>query len=140
MRISARCDYACRALLELSLHWPQEKPLQIQQISEKQNIPMKYLVHILIQLKREGFVSSSRGKGGGYLLAKVPNTIKLGQVIRFMGGDLLPMADSAKNKKSVFKSLWDEVEGAMAKIIDNVTFEDICIKSSGLDEVLMYQI
>lgn len=140
MRISAKCDYACRALLELSLHWPQERPLQIQKISQRQNIPMKYLFQILIQLKGEGFVASSRGKGGGYLLAKAPNTIKLGQVIRSMGGGLLPIADSAKNKKSVFKSLWDEVERSMAKIVDNVTFEDICVKSNGLDEVLAYQI
>jgi Rrf2 family cysteine metabolism transcriptional repressor len=140
MRISARCDYACRALLELSLHWPQETPLQIQQIAQKQDIPMKYLVQILIQLKREGIVSSSRGKDGGYLLAKAPGSIKLGQVIRCMGGSLLPIADSAKKKGSVFKGLWDEVEGAMVKILDNVTFGDIRTKSNNMEGVLMYQI
>lgn len=140
MRISARCDYACRALLELSLHWPKEKPLQIQQISEKQKIPLKYLVHILIQLKREGFVSSFRGKEGGYLLAKSPEDIKLGAIMRCMGGAILPIADSAKKKDSVFKGLWSEVEGAMAKVIDNVTFEDIRKKSKNMDEILVYQI
>ncbi|MGB3241335.1 MAG: Rrf2 family transcriptional regulator, partial [Candidatus Omnitrophota bacterium] len=62
MRISARCDYACRALLELSLHWPNEAPVHIQQISENQKIPERYLVQILIQLKRLGLVTSSRGK------------------------------------------------------------------------------
>lgn len=140
MRISARCDYACRALLELSLHWPKETPLQIQQISNEQNIPMKYLVQILIQLKREGIVSSSRGKDGGYLLAKAPDSIKLGQVMRCMGGELLPIADSANNKSSVFKSLWSEVEGAISEIVDNVTFEDIRTKSISKDKILMYQI
>src|SRR3989339_160208 len=140
MRISARCDYACRALLELSVHWPNETPLQIQHISQKQNIPIKYLVHILIQLKREGIVSSSRGKDGGYVLAKAPETIKLGQVMRYVGGKLLPIADSAKKKGSAFKGLWDEVEGAMAKIVDNVSFEDIIMKNSGAGVLSMYQI
>ncbi|KKR96646.1 MAG: hypothetical protein UU48_C0029G0006, partial [Candidatus Uhrbacteria bacterium GW2011_GWF2_41_16] len=100
----------------------------------------KYLVHILIQLKREGIVSSSRGKDGGYVLAKAPGTIKLGQVMRYVGGELLPIADSAKKKGSAFKGLWDEVEGAMAKIVDNVSFEDIIMKNSGAGVLSMYQI
>ncbi len=93
MRISARCDYACRALLELALHWPNIEPVQTYTISEKQDIPMKYLVQILIQLKRMGLVESARGKHGGYSLAKPPNKISLGEVIREVGGPLLPMAN-----------------------------------------------
>jgi len=72
MRISAKCDYACRALVELSFHWPKKIPLRIQQMSEKQEIPERFLVQILLQLKRLGFVTSSRGKNGGYNLAKAP--------------------------------------------------------------------
>ena len=140
MRISAGCDYACRALLELALHWPQVTPVQIQQISQKQEIPIKFLVQILIQLKREGLVSSSRGKDGGYFLAKTPEAITLGQVIRCMGGDLLPIADSAKKKGSVFKGLWEEVETAIARIVDHVTFDDILTKSHSMEGVLMYEI
>ena len=65
MRISARCDYACKALLELTLHWPSKEPLQLHTISENQGISTKYLVHILIQLKRMGLIESIRGKQGG---------------------------------------------------------------------------
>ena len=140
MRISARCDYACKALLELALHWPSKEPVHIQTISKRHNIPMKYLVQILIQLKRAGLVASIRGKEGGYNLAKAPGEITLGKVIRQTGGPLLPLASSAAKKESVFVTIWKEVEGAMARILDKVTFEDILKKSRGIEKTIVYQI
>ena len=140
MRISARCDYACRALLELALHWPNKESLSIHTISEKQSIPMKYLVHILIQLKRMGLVESLRGKQGGYRLVKPPNKISLGEVIREMGGPLLPVANSVTKEESAFTTIWREVEGAMAKVLDRITFEDISNKEKGMKGTIVYQI
>ncbi len=140
MRVSARLDYACKALLELALHWPNKEPLQIHTISEKQDIPMRYLVNILIQLKRMGLVNSIRGKDGGYNLVKPPNRISLGEVMRQIQGPFLPVADSSKKNGSVFAGIWEEVEGAMAKVLDKVTFEDACNKERGADKVILYQI
>ena len=140
MRISARCDYACKALLELALHWPNKESLSIHTISEKQNIPVKYLVHILIQLKRMGLVESVRGKQGGYKLLKPPNKISLGEVIREVGGPLLPVANSATKEESVFSTIWREVEGAMAKVLDKITFEDISNREQGMKGAIVYQI
>lgn len=140
MRISARCDYACRALLELALHWPSKETLHIHTISERQNIPMRYLVQILIQLKRMGLVTSIRGKEGGYNLAEPPDKIRLGQVMRQIGGPLLPLAGSAARKGSVFATIWDEVEGAMSKILDRITFEDIAERAKGKEGAIVYQI
>lgn len=140
MRISARCDYACRALLELSLHWPNKEPLQIQEISNKQNIPPRYLVQILIQLKRLGLATSSRGKEGGYNLARPPEGIRLGEVMRSISGALLPIADSALNGESVFVSIWREAEGVMAKVLDKVSFADICRKVQQKEKIIIYQI
>jgi len=140
MRISARCDYACKALLELALHCPNTEPLQIHIISEKQDIPMSYLVQILIQLKRMGYVESIRGKQGGYILSRAPHKITLGEVMRRIGGPLLPLAGSAARNKSVFSAVWKEVEVAMAKVLDEVTFEDIVNKAKGVREAMVYQI
>ncbi len=140
MRISARCDYACRALLELSLHWPDKTPVRIQRISEKQDIPERYLVQILIQLKRHGLVSSLRGKEGGYVLAKSPKNIKLGEVMRDISGALLPISDSALKNGSVFMGIWKEVEGVMEDVLDKVSFADICSKLKQKEKVIMYQI
>ncbi|NQU94706.1 MAG: Rrf2 family transcriptional regulator [Candidatus Omnitrophica bacterium] len=140
MRISARCDYACKALLELSLHWPGDAPLQIHTISDRQSIPIRYLVQILIQLKRMGQVSSIRGKDGGYNLAKPPNEITLGEVMRRIGGPLLTASKSVAKRESVFAAIWDEVDGAIAKILDKVTFEDIAERSKGKRGAFAYQI
>ncbi len=140
MRISARCDYACKALLELALHWPSKGLLQVHTISEKQDIPMRYLVQILIQLKRMGLVESVRGKQGGYRIAKAPNKISFGEVIRSIGGPLLPVANSATKKESVFATIWNEVEEAMAKVLDKITFEDIVNKARGMEKAIVYQI
>lgn len=140
MRISARCDYACKAILELALHWPSKEPLQIHIISERQDIPMRYLVQILIQLKRMGLAASQRGKEGGYSLTKSPHRISLGEVVRSIGGPLLPVSNSIRKNDSIFTTIWDEVEDAMAKVIDKITFEDICNKARGLGKALIYQI
>jgi Rrf2 family protein len=139
MRISARCDYACRALLELALHWPGKKPMQIQTISERRDIPMRYLVQILIQLKRAGLIASIRGKGGGYNLIRPPGRISLGEVMRLMGGPLLPVAGGGK-KTSVFTGIWKEAEAAMADVLDRVSFEDIAGKVKGIKGTIVYQI
>lgn len=140
MRVSARCDYACKALLELALHWPYKEPIQIHTISEKQDIPMRYLVQILIQLKQLGLVNSIRGKEGGYVLAKSPTKISLGRLMRQIQGPLLPVANSSKENGSVFATIWGEVEAAMAKVLDKVTFEDVCKKARRLDKAISYQI
>jgi len=140
MRISARCDYACKALLELALHWPAKEPLHIHAISKKQNIPMRYLVHILIQLKRMGLVTSVRGKEGGYNLTKAPNRITFGEMIRQIGGPLLPVAKSVSKKGSVFSAVWKEVEESIGKVLDEVTLEDMCKKTRDMDKAIVYQI
>jgi Rrf2 family transcriptional regulator, cysteine metabolism repressor len=140
MRVSARCDYACKAILELALHWPNKKPLHIQVIAKRQKIPIRYLIQILIQLKRGGIVASSRGREGGYYLAAPPGSIRLGELMRLVGGPLLPAANAGPKNGSVFAEIWDEVEDSMAKVLDRVTFEDIANKSNGLKGTVIYQI
>jgi Rrf2 family protein len=140
MNIPAGCDYACRALLELSLHWPKEEPLQIHFISQKQDIPIKYLVQILIQLKRQSWVTSSRGKEGGYNLAKAPKKITLGEVIRYTSGQLIQAANSVSKNNRVFSAIWKEADDAMAAVLDKVTFEDIASRAKKAKESIVYQI
>ena len=137
MLVSAKCDYACRALLELSLHWPNTDPLPINVIAERQGIPVKYLVQILIDLKNMGLVKSIRGKEGGYVLAKAPNTITLREIIEHIEGSLLGITDSAK-KGSIFLPIWIEVERALNDVLEKFTFEDIANKVREMS--LMYQI
>jgi Rrf2 family protein len=140
MRISAKIDYACKAILELAINWPNDEPVQLKVISKNQDIPMRYLVQILIQLKGMGLVDSIRGKEGGYNLTKAPAEITLGEVIRGIGGPLLPVANTIKKRESVFERIWDEVEGAIGMVLDKVTFEDICKKVVDGEKALFYSI
>ena len=142
MRISARVSYACYALLELSQHWPDDNPVQIHQIAEKQGIPMKYLIQILIQLKQLGLVKSVRGKKGGYLLAKAPNTINLGEVIREVSGPILQVNAGANGNGSsmLFKEIWRNVEKAAVDVVDDISFERISHQANSLRSTGSYTI
>lgn len=140
MRISAESDYACRALLELSLKWQGKCLVQVSIIAEKQGIPIKYLEQILLQLKNAGLINSVRGKYGGYKLAKSPAEISLAEVLRRIKGPILQVSDTAARKESVFSGIWKEIEGSIVKILENINFEDIANKAKGMEGVMSYQI
>ncbi len=139
MKISAKTDYACRALLELALHWPDVKPQQVADIAKKQKIPTKFLIHILISLKGFGLVDSSRGKSGGYYLTKAPEKIKLTDIIRHFGG--LELTDKKKkNSQDVLGLIWQEIDGAVLKVMEQITFETICNRHRSQGKSIMYDI
>ena len=81
MRISAKAEYACIAMLELAAHQHDTVPVRIKTIAEAQSIPPRFLVQILLQLKTAGLVQSVRGASGGYQLNRSPESITLAEVI-----------------------------------------------------------
>ena len=109
-------------------------PLSIEEIAERRQIPVRYLEQLLLILKRAGLLESKRGVKGGYYLAKPPNQIMVGEIIRLMDGSPAPIfcVDPASHDKCPvepicgFHSVWDEVHQAIATIIDKTTLEDIC--------------
>ena len=114
--------------------------MQVSAIAKRQDIPIKYLEQILIQLKSAGLVESVRGKQGGYRLAKAPRGISLGEVVRTIKGPILQLAYTAAYKKSVFTAIWEEVEGSIVKVLDKVNFEDIANKVKTMEGAMIYQI
>src|ERR1700722_3052267 len=81
MRVSAKAEYACVAMLELAANYKEPQPVRIKAIAEAQGIPQRFLVQILLQLKTAGLVASVRGASGGYQLAHPPESISLAAVI-----------------------------------------------------------
>src|SRR3984893_17517508 len=81
MRISAKAEYACVAMLELAANHADAQPVRIKAIADAQGIPPRFLVQILLQLKTAGLVASVRGASGGYQLARAPESISLAAVI-----------------------------------------------------------
>jgi Rrf2 family cysteine metabolism transcriptional repressor len=132
--LSSRGKYATRAILDLSLH-EDEGPIQIHEIAERQNIPVKYLEQILLQLKHAGFVVSRKGPGGGYSLASPPQKITLGAVVRAMDGPLAPMSCASvtghaecgcpEPETCALRAVWKEARDALATVLDGTTFAEI---------------
>lgn len=120
MRITAKIEYACKALLELSLHWPDQHPLSLTVVAHKQGIPLKFLTHILLQLKQLGYVQSVRGKTGGYYLLKSPKDIFLSDIVRQFGGVHMDTYNDP-----VFEDIWKEVDDAWTQQLRNYTFDVI---------------
>ena len=139
MKASVKSDYACRAVEALALHHPNSQPMRIEDIAEKESIPANYLVQILIELKGSGLIQSRRGKAGGYVLAKPPRDITVGDVLRAIQGDILemPLLSEARCPDEI-KRAWRRIKHAAEGVADDLTFEDICSEANG--KMQMYYI
>jgi Rrf2 family protein len=92
VKLSKRGEYALRALIDFGLAEAMGRPLlQVNELASKEDLPVKFLEQILMQLKAAGYLESRRGKHGGYLLARRPEDIQIGQVVRLIDGPLAPI-------------------------------------------------
>ena len=129
--ISARVQYACLAAIELARRAGNGRPTRIDEIAEAQRIPKQFLVHILLQLKRDGVLRSTRGVGGGYSLARSPSTITVGDVVRAVEPTLaLPepktgSRDETAQGDSVLFALWRDVERQALGVIEAMTIDEL---------------
>jgi Rrf2 family transcriptional regulator, cysteine metabolism repressor len=132
MNITYKGDYSLKAMLDLALHY-NKGVLPIQELAKKGDIPNKFLEQILLTLKKGGFVGSKRGIDGGYFLAKPPEAITVGDVIRFIEGPIEPIECAGKKKYErcrdssycVFKDIWSQVYTATSLVVDTVTFAEL---------------
>ena len=136
MKLSKRGEYALRALIDLGIAQELGRPiLQVSELAAKEKLPVKFLEQIFAQLKLGEFVKSTRGKLGGYSLAKPMTRIKFGSVIRFIEGPLAPIqcvSQTAYVRCSCpdevhcgLRMLMLDVHNAIAKILDRYTLADI---------------
>jgi Rrf2 family protein len=141
MKVSAKMDYAVRALLELGLHWPNTNPRQISDIGRKASVPQKFLIHILIALKGLGYVHSIRGKSGGYVLAIEPKKINLADVVKQLGGLGSFDEEKRKTKKNdAISLLWQEIDQSIIKTLKGVNLEDLCNRQRQQVKTISYDI
>lgn len=92
MRVSTKGDYGVKALIDLALH-ADEGPVQRADIARRQHIPESYLDHLLAQLRRDGFIRSTRGPGGGHQLTRPASEMCLLHVIESLEGSIAPLAE-----------------------------------------------
>lgn len=135
MKLSLRGEYALRALIVLGLncHLP---VVRIQDISEQQNIPKRFLEQILNELKSAGIVESKRGLAGGYRLRLPPDEVTLATVIRHIEGPLAPVScvserfyercSCPNEDKCGIRSVMKEVRDAIVQVLEGVTLAKLC--------------
>jgi Rrf2 family protein len=132
MKISAKAEYACLALLALAESGPATPPLRIREISQSYGIPERYLVQILLQLKGAGLVASTRGAAGGYRLARPPTSISLSDVLTAIDGPDPPQRDGPQASQSATGSLarvWDRVRQAERNVLAQTTIAELAAES-----------
>lgn len=125
MRLSARVDYALRAAAELAA--ATESPVTSEQLARAQEIPGKFLEHILNQLRRAGLVRSQRGPVGGYWLARPPEEISLADIIRAVDGPLLGVRGERPERVDYsgaarpLQEVWIALRASERSILETVT-------------------
>ena len=131
MKVSQKCQYAIRALLELAERHGQG-PMTISAIARRQAVPSRFLELILNQLRQGGFVESRRGPRGGYVLLTDPRRLSVASIIEYLEGPIR----SARNAEAdevdygprgggVFALLFDRARDAMAKVYEQTSIQDL---------------
>ena len=136
VKLSKRGEYALRALIDFGVAQALGRPLlQVSELAAKEGLPIKFLEQILMQLKAAGYLESRRGKHGGYLLARPPENICIGQGARLIDGPLAPIAcvsQTAYERCSCpdeehcgLRMLMLDVRNAISSILDRFTLADV---------------
>jgi len=124
MNISVKGEYALHAIFDLALQKFGE-PIRIADIAKRQRIPQKFLELILAGLKQGGFVESRRGAEGGYLLARPPEAITVGQVMRYIEGARSSKPARKQTAADPFAETWRRVDQTASEVIDQTTFAEL---------------
>jgi Rrf2 family transcriptional regulator, cysteine metabolism repressor len=130
MKLSTRTRYGMRALMDLALN-STGKPIQLKDIAGRQRISLSYLEHLIIPLISAGIIKSTRGAKGGINLAKLPQDIRLIDILEILEGPLAPV-DCLSGSQNCTRSglcatqdLWNDLTRAMEKVLETNTVLDL---------------
>ena len=149
MGISTKSTYGIRAMFELAFHYGR-KPISVAYVSEREDISVPYLEQLLSKLRKRGLVKSVRGPKGGYILAKKPKDITIGDIVRVLDGDITPVhcvTNKPSNKsckmvdRCVTKAVWKRLKDTIDDLLDSVTLKDLCndAKKMGIDKAVEHK-
>jgi Rrf2 family protein len=130
MHVTAKADYAVRAVVELAGS-SQDAPRKVDEVAQAQGIPVSFLENILTQLRSSGMVRSQRGPEGGYWLAQPPEEINLAQIIRAVEGPLVgvrgqrPEEIEYTGSAESLQQVWVALRSNLRKVLEHVTVADV---------------
>jgi Rrf2 family transcriptional regulator, cysteine metabolism repressor len=136
LKVSAKAEYACLALIDLAQRNTEEKPVHLWEIARAQGIPQSTLMQIMLKLKNAGLVRSARGAEGGYRLAQPPDEIKLGQVLKVIDGE-----DGVQRKlhgasAQVLTEVWDQIRELEREVLAQTSIAQLAVRVPSSDWVI----
>jgi len=142
LKLSTKGHYGLKAMFDLAQHYGTE-PIPLKNVAERQNLPEYYLEQIIAVLRKAGLVRSVRGAQGGYILAKTPGEIRVGDVIRAMEGPIAPVEcvselDPAECDNADFcitRTVWARVRDSIVDVLDSISLGDMCREAKNLPPV-----
>jgi Rrf2 family protein len=145
MHLFAQEEYGLRCMLQVARNGGQE-PLSIPQIADAEGLSTEYAAKLLRTLRQGGLLTSSRGAGGGYRLARPASEITAWDVIEVLGGSFFPesfceahpgqLRDCVRSSNCSVRALWHKVEGAVRGILSRVTLADMQHKEAQVMQLL----
>lgn len=141
MKISTKGRYALRIMLDLAIN-NNGKYIPIKEISERQNISVKYIEQIIALLNRAGFVKSVRGNRGGYMIANQPKNYTIGMILRCAEGSIAPVSclddevnQCPRSQNCITLPLWIRLNNAITEVVDNTTLQDLIDDSTNKEDI-----
>jgi Rrf2 family iron-sulfur cluster assembly transcriptional regulator len=134
MKLSSKGRYGVQAVFDLAYH-ADGKAAQIRDICARQGIPSRFLEQVFRDLKRVGIVGSKRGPRGGYVLARLPSEVRLGDVVRAIEGPTALGATELRGRGTgheMLRELLSTVSKKVEACLDEVTVADLCARAEQL--------
>ena len=134
MKLSTRVRYAARIMLDLAPH-KDAGPITGERIAESEGISLSYLENLMGSLRSAGLVRTERGSGGGYVLAKPPDQVKISDIWQAMEGPICLIGCNHKPdicdryKQCVMRDIWEEAEQAFSTVLESWSLEDMVCKT-----------
>jgi Rrf2 family protein len=140
MLFSAKAEYACVAMLELAARHNDPRPARLADVADKHGIPPRFLVQILLDLKRAGLVATTRGAAGGYALARSPDEITLFDVLKIVDPPEQSTRSDDPLQPTVYvqnvRDLWDRIVASQQNMLKEITLTDLAEQSQALQYVI----
>ncbi|MFH1710120.1 MAG: Rrf2 family transcriptional regulator [bacterium] len=135
MKLTTKVRYAVSAMCDLAVNYDPDRPVHVKDIASRQNLSPLYIEQLFNKLKRAKLIKSTRGPGGGYVLAEKPSKVKIGDIFRIIEGPIALVGcvdrgaaklDCAMSGKCSTKPLWAKLSHLIEKLLDSTTLADLC--------------
>lgn len=141
MRLSTRGRYGTRLMVDLAQHFT-EGPIPLAEIAKRQDLSAKYLEQLIILLKGAGLIRSARGRRGGYMLARKPQEISVGEIVETLEGKLA-VVDCVSEPDLCYRSpecptreIWVGLTDVLKKLLFSLSLDDVLRKSTAIENLI----